>query len=523
MAVKDWSTTASSNTAIDGINVNEGCPPSNINNAIRALMASVVQGDWGAAAIKLDNIAESTAAAGVTIDGVTLKDGAIAGYLQFIPTAGIAADGSTDDTAAVQAAIDAAVTAGGGRVILPPGTIRITAPLTHNSATPITLQGAHRRTTTLTADGNFSAILNLQSLSVGVTVLDVDFNAGSTTTKCVDIDSGAVDMTFERCKFRGSTASSVLLFSEGDFLELINSHFVVSNATLVACELDGNNQAAKLRGCRFSGTGRGLKTSATSSDVEGLRVVDTHFVNTGSWNVTLGGSLDTAFVGCSFDQASVSGVIVATDADRVSFTNCWFGAPSGNTTATLLDFNADCGSQMIVTGCRFNLGGKAIHARATATAGEYLRELVVQGCMFNGHDSTCLQLDSVLQCSIIGNTDNGTPTNGSWITQATNAVNGEYTFDGNHWHTQAPTVFATAASYRWGLDTGVVMRNSGSVAASSTTSVSTAHGLSRTPAWAQGTATINVGNFWNSVKNATNVGFTWSTSGSPTWHWEAHV
>ena len=39
-------------------------------------------------------------------------------------------DGSTDDTAAVQAAIDAAVTAGGGRVQIPTGQFRLTRPIT---------------------------------------------------------------------------------------------------------------------------------------------------------------------------------------------------------------------------------------------------------------------------------------------------------------------------------------------------------------------------------------------------------
>lgn len=41
MAVGDWSATASANTAIDGINIAEGCPPSNLNNGVRAIMASV--------------------------------------------------------------------------------------------------------------------------------------------------------------------------------------------------------------------------------------------------------------------------------------------------------------------------------------------------------------------------------------------------------------------------------------------------------------------------------------------------
>lgn len=41
MAISDYSTTAASNTAISGTNVNEGCPPANINDAIRQLMADI--------------------------------------------------------------------------------------------------------------------------------------------------------------------------------------------------------------------------------------------------------------------------------------------------------------------------------------------------------------------------------------------------------------------------------------------------------------------------------------------------
>lgn len=41
MAVSDWSTDADLNVSIDGINIAEGCPPSNVNNALRAIMANV--------------------------------------------------------------------------------------------------------------------------------------------------------------------------------------------------------------------------------------------------------------------------------------------------------------------------------------------------------------------------------------------------------------------------------------------------------------------------------------------------
>ena len=40
MGIKDYSTTNSSNTSLNGISVAEGMLPSNLNNAIRALMVN---------------------------------------------------------------------------------------------------------------------------------------------------------------------------------------------------------------------------------------------------------------------------------------------------------------------------------------------------------------------------------------------------------------------------------------------------------------------------------------------------
>src|SRR3546814_3350750 len=37
----DWSSSASSNTTVDGININTGCPAGNVDNAIRSVMALI--------------------------------------------------------------------------------------------------------------------------------------------------------------------------------------------------------------------------------------------------------------------------------------------------------------------------------------------------------------------------------------------------------------------------------------------------------------------------------------------------
>jgi hypothetical protein len=41
MAFADWSTTAGANTTVGGIDIGEGCPPSNLNNAQREVMAEL--------------------------------------------------------------------------------------------------------------------------------------------------------------------------------------------------------------------------------------------------------------------------------------------------------------------------------------------------------------------------------------------------------------------------------------------------------------------------------------------------
>lgn len=79
------------------------------------------------------------------------------------PTFGATGDGVTDDTLAIQAAIDSVAAAGGGVVILPAGTYRITAQLVGGPAVAIVGAGttanvAQQAPTTILKDGNFDGI-----------------------------------------------------------------------------------------------------------------------------------------------------------------------------------------------------------------------------------------------------------------------------------------------------------------------------------------------------------------------------
>jgi hypothetical protein len=91
--ISQYSAVANDNTDVNGININEGCPPSSMNNMGREIMAAlkrfqvgsdgdgvtvggslVVSGSTSVNTFNVDVISEKTSAAGVTVDGVLLKD-----------------------------------------------------------------------------------------------------------------------------------------------------------------------------------------------------------------------------------------------------------------------------------------------------------------------------------------------------------------------------------------------------------------------------------------------------------------
>lgn len=79
--LKDFDRTPANNTSLDGISSDQNATQvAQVDDLIRSLMAASAPGtDWGDAnpAVKLDYIAESTLDAGITAEGVLLKDNAV--------------------------------------------------------------------------------------------------------------------------------------------------------------------------------------------------------------------------------------------------------------------------------------------------------------------------------------------------------------------------------------------------------------------------------------------------------------
>jgi aspartate carbamoyltransferase regulatory subunit len=94
--ISQYSATANDNTDVNGVNIAENCPPSSMNNMGREIMAAlkrfqvgsdgdgvtvggalVVSGATTVNTFNVDVISEKTSAAGVTVDGVLLKDNTV--------------------------------------------------------------------------------------------------------------------------------------------------------------------------------------------------------------------------------------------------------------------------------------------------------------------------------------------------------------------------------------------------------------------------------------------------------------
>lgn len=93
-SIPDYSATASLNTDIQSVNIDEGCAPSGINNAIRELMADIKDVDAGTVALTSPNLT-SFAVNGTTITAtgaeINILDGVTATAADLNYTVGLTA------------------------------------------------------------------------------------------------------------------------------------------------------------------------------------------------------------------------------------------------------------------------------------------------------------------------------------------------------------------------------------------------------------------------------------------------
>jgi hypothetical protein len=437
---------------------------------------------------------------------------------------GVLANYSTDDTAAMQAAINYCIS-NNFRLILPAGSIKITAPLTINL--PCQIQGQGRDQTKLIVTSAFSTVLYLNGGNAGINIdiLDLQIDTQGYDTRCVLVSpqtSSLWPITFQNCIFYG-TRSGGLVDTSGILNTFINCQFFANNANTTGINFIDNNQNSSVMTCLFFGLGKGIETStAGGTACQGIRIINSVFACTKT-SVTIGGNTGyTKLIGNIFDQVYNEYVVNVTGGSYLTeMTNNYFGGATGNS-SPLLNFEPTTYGHT-VTGNTFQQGYIGIQCGANATG--HVSYVIIDANTFLQLTFTSILLDSVVPAKVTNNIDQGSPTAGSFITYSTD-MNGTYIFDNNQWSTTTLAGFDAVATYYFGNDLGVYGRRILSTSVGSGTSATITHGLIQTPSkviFSLNTGATNPGASWIS-----NVGFStftvnWTNATAATIYWEAQV
>lgn len=280
MAIKDWSTTAAGNSTVGSIDWAEGQAPSTVNDSAREMMAELAT--------------------------------FLQGFINVVDY-GATGDGSTDDSSAIQNAIDAAETMGGAMVYLP-----------SSSAAYVCNSG-------LTID------INVVGLEGGGNTLD--FSGMTTGTAIAPIQSKAIGLrnSYNTCHpirnlyliGPGVAATDVTAIAINDSSIIIFSSGIIENCSFLNFAHDISFQDGaftwEIRHCTFevtTGTVTTYSTDMLASANAGERNIFLNCMWTNRDYVfkQTDGDADTYFIGCSFDGSANN--VMDIDAGAVYMQNC---------------------------------------------------------------------------------------------------------------------------------------------------------------------------------------------------------
>lgn len=231
---------------------------------------------------------------------------------------GAAGDGTTDDTAAIQAAIDAITAAGGGLIYLPPGTYKLTSALTLTEVRDIAILGAGRYSTIIrqvTANtpavqcnglwySRFEGIrFETTAAQSGNAVFELDGNYDLTHTLSVQAN------TFKDCVFAGGNLADYCFAmvrqgtgsGQGSENLFLNCHF---EGAVVACYFQAGLNA--LNNTFIGGNFQSFQKHGISA-VGGINVHSVGFQSTYQYTQITNSGFDISLSSSAGDRVVISG------------------------------------------------------------------------------------------------------------------------------------------------------------------------------------------------------------------------
>jgi hypothetical protein len=438
---------------------------------------------------------------------------------------GAVGDGVADDTAAVQAAIVAAEAhARSLHLIGLTGCVfKITAPLTITG--PLRLIGTGTAQSSLTAAGNFAAILSLTGACQQVWVEHLGLIQTGTTTRCVVAAPGAQGIKFFETSFTGNLSGILVYTQAAGFVEFQNCIWLCSAASTIGIVFDGYNQNCEISGGHAGGAGTFLivqnSTGNVANNVQGLRICDFASVCTGPTAITISDQAFGTFLSnCVIDQAGTACVLIEAGAELTQIAGGYYGV-TDTVHGICIQVAATAGAGTTIDDVQCFGGAQSIAVQASVSS--RVTQVSIRNNSFSAAAACSLVLDSVNGCQVEGNLDMGSPSLGSWATSATNAA-GAYTFGNNTWTAHTLSTVDPTSSYRATPDRGVTLAAKGqSTSGAGATSLVVNHGLLLTPSAINVTPIGSVGAFWLSAVGATSFTINWTTTGTFTWLWDAGV
>ncbi len=261
--------------------------------------------------------------------------GALTGVFYNVkaPAYGAVGNGTTDDTSAIQAAITACATAGGGIVFFPKGTYRTVAALTMN--TKVSLMGAGATVSVLKRDHATNHLLNWTTVSSSErsVVSGLRFTeAQATSGYQVYVSTNNTDLVFQDCVFDGNAlGTSYLVYQAvgvtGCHVRAVRCNFLMAAGQPGFFTEGGSTSWSVLDSCLFKITGAAGTVAGAS--------------------LGAGGTV----TGCEFNAAGVSSgtfyslIITGSTTQPAAVVGCSFSAPGGGTHKVSIDNGNEYGNR----------------------------------------------------------------------------------------------------------------------------------------------------------------------------------